>query len=96
MAAFSVSRASTAIARAPATLYFSVMVNPENRKVREGWPVRVYRLGQEPGDDLSGSTTPEQRLQMVWELTERMWELSGRPSSPYSRASMPGQVIRPS
>ena len=26
------------MARAPAALYFSVMLNPENRKVREGWP----------------------------------------------------------
>jgi hypothetical protein len=72
------------------------MANPESRRVREAWPVRVYRLGQEPGDDLSGSTTAEQRLQMVWELTGRLWELSGKPSPSYSRASMPGQVVRSS
>lgn len=72
------------------------MANPKSRQVREAWPVRVYRLGQEPGDGLSESTTPEQRLQMVWELTKRMWELSGRPHPSYSRTSMPGQVIRPS
>jgi hypothetical protein len=42
-------------------------------------PVRVYRLGREPGDDLSAVSTPEQRLAMVAELSRRMWELTGRP-----------------
>lgn len=64
------------------------------RRVREGLPVRVYRLGEEPGDDLSASTTPEQRIEMVAELSRRMWELSGRPAPTYPRSRMPGRVIR--
>lgn len=56
---------------------------------------RVFRLGEEPGDDLSATTTPEQRLEMVAELSRRMWELSGRPRPAYTRAAMPGRVIRP-
>ena len=72
------------------------MGNPDHRRLREAWPVRVYRLGEEPSDDLSGSTTPEQRLEMVAELSERMWELSGRPVPSYTRSEMPVRVIRPS
>jgi len=60
---------------------------------RRDWPVRVYRLGDEPGDDLTDVTTAEQRLQMVWELTARMWELSGRPRPSYSRSDMPVRVV---
>jgi hypothetical protein len=58
-------------------------------------PVRVYRLGEEPGDDLSTSTTPDQRLAMVWELTMRAWALMGQPVPTYERHQMPGFVRRP-
>ena len=58
------------------------------------WPVRVFRLGEEPGDDLSASTTLSQRLEMVWTLRDRMWELTGRPVPTYSRSDMPIRIIR--
>ncbi|MEO8636825.1 MAG: hypothetical protein ABI587_16235 [Gemmatimonadales bacterium] len=58
-------------------------------------PVVVYRLGEEPGDDLSRSTTPEERIALVWELTRRMWTLTGQPSSGASREHLPIRVIRP-
>lgn len=51
--------------------------------------MRVFRLGEEPGDDLSSVTTAEERLAMVGELSRRMWELTGRPVPSYSRAAMP-------
>lgn len=56
---------------------------------------RVFRLGEEPGDDLSASTSVEQRLAMVAALSRRMWELSGRPFPRYERAAIPVRVIRP-
>lgn len=56
--------------------------------------VRIYKLGEEPGDDISDITTPDQRLKMVWELTERMWKLQGSPPCPYTRATMPVRVVR--
>jgi len=59
------------------------------------WTVRVYRLGEEPAEDLLALTTPEQRLVMVTVLTSRMWELTGRPVPSYGRATMPGRVLRP-
>jgi hypothetical protein len=34
-------------------------------EARGAWPVRRYRLGEEPGGDLSGSTTAEERLAMM-------------------------------
>jgi hypothetical protein len=61
---------------------------------RRDLPARVFRLGEEPRDDLSNVTTPEQRIEMVAELTRRYWELSGRAWPAYTRAEMPVRVIR--
>lgn len=58
-------------------------------------PVLVYRLGEEPGDDLSATTTPEQRLEMVDILSERMWALAGVPRPNIRRADLPGRICRP-
>ena len=60
-----------------------------------GWPVRVHQLGQNISDDLSETTTPEERLAMVWELTARAWMLTGAALPTYRRAETPVQVIRP-
>ncbi len=69
--------------------------DPASDSSRRPWPVRLYRLGDEPGDDLSAVSTPEERLAMVAELSRRMWELTGRPAPSYSRPGMPGRVFRP-
>lgn len=61
----------------------------ESREARRTWPVRVYRLGAEPGDDLSGLTTPEQRLAMMWDLAQEAWSLTGRPLPDYPRHETP-------
>lgn len=58
------------------------------------YPARVYRLGEEPADDLTVSTTPEQRLAMVWELTRRAWTLTGRSTPAYERGAIPVMVRR--
>jgi hypothetical protein len=52
-------------------------------------------LGEEPGDDLSATTTPEQRLEMVDILSERMWALAGVPRPNIRRADLPGRICRP-
>jgi hypothetical protein len=70
----------------------------ERRKRAEGraaWPVRRFALGTEPGDDLSGVTSAEERLAMMWELARSAWLLTGRPLPDYDRRSAPGRVIRP-
>jgi hypothetical protein len=61
---------------------------------RSNWPIRVYRLGEEPEDDLSETSTPEERLAMIWELSLDAWTLAGRPLPQYSRAETPVRVIR--
>ncbi len=57
-------------------------------------PVRVFRLGEEPHDDLSDVTTAEERLAILRDLTERAWALSGRPFPSYPRSQMPVRVTR--
>jgi hypothetical protein len=61
---------------------------------RSDWPVKVYRLGEEPSDDLSEATSPEERLAMMWELAERGWVLAGRSFPRYERENTPGRILR--
>jgi hypothetical protein len=56
---------------------------------RTGWPVRKYRLGSEPSDDLSETTTPEERLEMMWPLALEAWSLAGKPHPEYVRGDTP-------
>jgi len=56
---------------------------------RQSWPVRVYPLGEEPSDDLSHTTSAEERLAMVWPLSLEAWSLSGREYAEYSRGETP-------
>ena len=60
---------------------------------RRTWPVRVYPLGGEPGDDLSATTTPEERLTMMWPLAIEAWTVAGLPLPEYDRRSTPVQVL---
>ncbi|HXT50578.1 MAG TPA: hypothetical protein VN811_06020 [Thermoanaerobaculia bacterium] len=64
-------------------------------EARASWPVRGYQLGSEPGDDLSSTTTPEQRLAMMWELALQAWQLAGHELPTYARHEIPGKLIRP-
>jgi hypothetical protein len=56
--------------------------------------VRVFRLGEEPRDDLSDSTTAEERLAILQDLSERAWALSGKPFPSYSRSEIPVRIVR--
>ncbi len=64
------------------------------RQARGSWPVKVFRLGAEPGDDLSDLTTPEERIAMMWRLAVDAWISSGQSLPEYTRDRMPGRVIR--
>jgi hypothetical protein len=66
----------------------------ESRVRRQSWPVRKYRLGSEPSEDLSDSTTAEQRLEMMWPLTLEAWSLSGEPLPDYVRSEAPVRRFR--
>jgi hypothetical protein len=60
---------------------------------RARWVVRKYSLGHEPGDDLSGSTTPEERLAMMWPLALEAWRLSGAGVPSYDRRAAPVRKV---
>jgi hypothetical protein len=56
--------------------------------------VRVYRLGEEPRDDLRERTTAEERLIILRKLTERAWALGEKAMPSYSRSRIPVHVTR--
>ena len=56
-------------------------------------PARILRLDGRVDDDLSDSTTVEDRLAMVDALSKRMWEITGRPLPSYARAEIPAKII---
>ena len=60
---------------------------------RSHWPVRVFSLGNEPSDDLSATTTSEERLAMMWPLAIEAWSLAGRPLPEYERSSTVFRVL---
>lgn len=62
---------------------------------RATWTGRKTTLLEASGDeDVSGTTTIEQRLGMMWELAMAAWSLTGAPMPDYSRDQMPGRIIR--
>ncbi len=66
---------------------------PPASRDRSSWPVRVLRLGTEPGPNLSRSTTAEQRLDMMWPLALEAWAVSGCFTPPYARKDAPVRRI---
>lgn len=67
----------------------------ERRSARAAWPIRTFRLGEEPLLDDRDASTPDERLALVWTLTREQWELSGLVYPDYTRANTPGTVVRP-
>jgi hypothetical protein len=61
----------------------------ERAEARRSWPVRKHRLGEEPSEDLSASTTAAERLGMMWRLAQDAWAMAGRPIPDYPRQEMP-------
>ena len=66
----------------------------ERARQRAEWPVRSFRLGEEPDDDLSETTTVAERLSMMWPLAVEAWTLSGRPLPDYHRGNLPARLYR--
>jgi hypothetical protein len=60
---------------------------------RRFWPAQTMKLGEEAGDDLSGWTTPAQRLEMMWPLSLEAWALSGWRFPGYERGDTPVCVV---
>ena len=69
--------------------------SPRDRaRRRADWPVRSFRFGEEPDDDLSDTTTLGERLSMMWPLAVEAWTLGGRSLPVYNRTNLPGQLVR--
>ena len=63
-------------------------------EARRSWPIREFRLGEEPDDDLSETTTAKERLEMMWPMTVDAWTLAGKQIPDYPRDKAPVRVIR--
>lgn len=66
----------------------------DRRAARRRWAVRVYRLGEEPSDDLSGTTTAMERWDMMAQLARDAWAAAGRSIPQYERSEIPCVVRR--
>jgi hypothetical protein len=64
------------------------------RRARADWPIRKFRLGEEPAEDVSSWTTPAERLGIAWQLSVEAWLLSGGSLPTYTRAELPATLIR--
>ncbi len=62
---------------------------------RADWPVRRYRLGEEPPEDLSDVTTAEARIAMMAALAREGWAAAGKAYPAYARDATPTRLFRP-
>lgn len=61
---------------------------------RAHWPGAKARLGSEDESAAPHGATPSECVAMVWQLTLDAWAMSGRTIPQYSRAEMPGSIVR--
>jgi hypothetical protein len=67
----------------------------ERARARAAWPIRRLRLDQVgEDDDLSTTTSVEERLAMMWPLALDAWAMGSKPLPNYERSEMPGRVLR--
>lgn len=70
------------------------MQAPDDRAAaRASWPIRVRRLGADDTPELH-DTTPEQRIEMMWELVVQAWAVAGTALPAYERHETPVRVRR--
>ena len=69
-------------------------MSASQREQRAQWPIVRYRLGDEPGDDLSDVSSAAERIAMMWPLAQAAWTLAGRPLPAYQRGHIPAVLHR--
>jgi hypothetical protein len=62
---------------------------------RAAWPIRSFPIEDQPPDDISAQTTPQQRLAMMWSLAVEAWRVSGRAIPNYDRAQIAARLFGP-
>ena len=60
---------------------------------RREWPVRLVSLRDQPGDDLSASTTLAERIAMMRPLAEAAWRVAGLALPRYTRRRIPVRLL---
>lgn len=60
---------------------------------RSHWPVLRFTLAAPPPEDLSGETTAEERLEMMWPLALDAWTLAGLSLPDYPRGAAPVRLV---
>lgn len=68
----------------------------ERARGRANWVGRLTTLEDQDDAAIVDHGTAAQRLAMQWRVTLDAWASSGRAMPDYSRANMPGRVIRAS
>lgn len=66
----------------------------ERAKQRAEWVGRKTTLGGQDDATVVRHGTPGERIEMLWQVTWDAWVSSGRPLPNYTRAEMPGRLIR--
>jgi hypothetical protein len=61
---------------------------------RRDWPIEVRELLDHGSDDLSATTTAEERLAMMWPLAVEAWRVANKAIPEYSREDTPSRIIR--
>jgi len=56
--------------------------------------VRIFRLGEEPRDNLRETMTAEDRLRLLRRLSDRAWMLAGKPIPGVPRSRMTVRITR--
>jgi len=56
--------------------------------------VHIFRLGEEPRDDLRETMTAEDRLRLLRRLSDRAWMLGGKPIPGVPRSRMTVRITR--
>jgi len=67
----------------------------ERRRARAAWPIRKIALHDEALTDARDTCTVDEHLALVATLTRQQWAFAGIELPVYTRAEMPGRVIRP-
>jgi hypothetical protein len=63
-------------------------------QARADWPGALTTLEAQSDAIIVRHGTPAERVAMVWQITLDVWASSGRELPEYSRATMPGRIIR--
>lgn len=66
----------------------------ERARARKNWPIRVFKLGEEPLVDARDTRAMDERVANVATLTRMQWALANLPLPTYTRAEIPGVITR--